>query len=196
MKQRSSKIKTATLTKQWDGASTAMNHKYILSPEGEAVPVDDILVWGKWFESEEGRKARRVAWTEVDNIHVSTAFIGLDHSFGSGPIQIFETMVFQNIVNKDKFGDKEFNYHPSVDDFTERYATMEEAKAGHARIVEEAKKGVWKCEICSDLRADKYISVLTYPLSNLPGGERNLKYCNDNSKCELETQAKALTGKM
>ena len=41
----------------------------------------------------------------------------------------------------------------------------------------------WKCEICGKERPDEKISVITYPIKNLPGAERNLKYCNDDKNC-------------
>ena len=41
----------------------------------------------------------------------------------------------------------------------------------------------WTCEICHEERPDQYISVLTYLLSDFPGAERNLKYCNDKESC-------------
>ena len=51
----------------------------------------------------------------------------------------------------------------------------------------------WTCELCRRLRDDKDISVLTYPLKNLPYGERNLKYCNDSKDCWEKALKKALT---
>ena len=54
----------------------------------------------------------------------------------------------------------------------------------------------WNCEICGKKRPDRFISVISYPLKNLPGGTRNLKYCNDNPKCERLARQTAKTGKM
>lgn len=51
---------------------------------------------------------------------VSTVWLGLDHSFGDGPPIIFETMVFGD-------GDG--------DQYMQRYATEEQARAGHAETV-------------------------------------------------------------
>ena len=50
----------------------------------------DILTWSKWFESAN----RRVDETQIGDASVSTVFLGIDHSFGSGPPLLFETMVF------------------------------------------------------------------------------------------------------
>lgn len=55
---------------------------------------------------------------------MSTVWLGIDHSFGSGPPLIFETMVFSS---KDDFHDLD----------CERYSTETQALAGHARMVEK-----------------------------------------------------------
>jgi hypothetical protein len=81
----------------------------------EAVPVHDVLEWARFFETCD----RRVARTETANGEVATVFIGIDHSFGSGPPLLFETMVFG--------GTHEGEY--------ERCTTWEEAEAQHAAMV-------------------------------------------------------------
>ena len=61
---------------------------------------------------------RRVARTAVGDDEVSTVWLGVDHSFGlGGPPILFETMVF-----------------PACD-VCERYATEDEARAGHELMV-------------------------------------------------------------
>lgn len=60
-------------------------------------------------------------------IHVSTVWLGLDHSFNGGPPLIFETMIFGG----------------EHDQYQERYSTEEEALAGHkeaCRLVRQALK--------------------------------------------------------
>lgn len=57
---------------------------------------------------------------EIEDVTVSTVYLGLDHSFGGGPPLIYETMVF------------------GTDDEHEcqwRYSTKEEASLGHDKIV-------------------------------------------------------------
>lgn len=82
----------------------------------------DILAWAAWFED---RDARRVALTELPGGRVSTVFLGLDHNFmRHGPPLLFETMVFM---------DDECEQ--------ERYATWDEAEAGHKRMVEKYERG-------------------------------------------------------
>lgn len=68
---------------------------------------------------------RRVALTKVGDSEVSTVFLALDHRFyaDDGPPILFESLVFGG---------------PLVDTM-ERYATREEALAGHERLVRAIK---------------------------------------------------------
>lgn len=64
---------------------------------------------------------RRVALDEIDDIMISTVFLGLDHNYlPDGPPILFETMVFVG-------GDGEQ---------CQRYATWDEAAVGHGLIVD------------------------------------------------------------
>lgn len=92
-----------------------MGGYYVLDGH-EAVPCADVLEWGRAFGDTE---KRRVAATEIGDIHVSTVFLGLDHSFGEGPPMIFETMIFGGDHDEDQW----------------RYSTWEEAEKGHAAAV-------------------------------------------------------------
>lgn len=53
----------------------------------------------------------------------------------------------------------------------------------------------WNCEICGTEREDKFISVLTYPIKDFAGAERNLKYCNDKPNCLQGAVLKGEEGK-
>lgn len=87
----------------------------------EPVPVADLLEWGRWFQDVEDR---RVALTHVGGIRISTVFLGLDHGFGEeGPPILFETMTFGWPMNDECW----------------RYATWDEAVAGHRRAVRLAR---------------------------------------------------------
>lgn len=55
------------------------------------------------------------------------------------------------------------------------------------------KDFTWKCDMCGKTRPDAKISVLTYPLKDLPHAERNLKYCNDDQWCLAKAKLKAKT---
>lgn len=87
-----------------------MNDKYILKGH-VAVPCHDLLQWGRWFEEAD----RSVAKDTVGDVRVSTVFLGLDHSFGSGPPLLFETMIF---------GGKH-------DQYQRRYEDWDSAMLGH-----------------------------------------------------------------
>ncbi len=96
---------------------------YILDDNKELVEVD-LYTWGKWFEDIENR---RVASTHLDGYHISTVFLGINHSWdeSSKPL-VYETMVFS----------------PKGDDsYMRRYYTWNEAEIGHMNAVEWVKQG-------------------------------------------------------
>jgi hypothetical protein len=98
-----------------------MPERYYILKGKEAVPVEDVIEWARFFEEDK----RRVARTEFGkNNYVSTVFLGLDHSFGEGPPLIFETMVFGGELDQEQ----------------DRYSTWDEAVEGHNRMVERVKK--------------------------------------------------------
>lgn len=94
------------------------DHTYILV---NGVP--QRCSWRKWAAAFENLDNRRVALDELtEEIRVSTVFLGLDHNFGGGPPLLFETCVFG-----------------LEDNFMERYTTMAQARAGHARILKRVE---------------------------------------------------------
>lgn len=82
-------------------------------------PIADLLTWARMLE-DEGQ--RQVAYDRVDDVGVSTIWLGLDHGDRSTadhrPI-IFETMVFGGERDRTCW----------------RYATEEEAVTGHAYVL-------------------------------------------------------------
>ena len=62
---------------------------YLLSPSHELVPTEDLVEWAKAFEL-----SRQLISTRIGEKLVSTIFLGLDHNFGEGPPELFETMAF------------------------------------------------------------------------------------------------------
>jgi len=99
-----------------------MNDLYILDDEWNPVPCNDVVVWGRWFET-----ADRVVACDVDEREespykgqrISTVFIGLDHRFGrSGPPILWETLVFGG----------------PLDGEMDRYTSLDEARKGHHRM--------------------------------------------------------------
>lgn len=88
--------------------------KHYILKDGEMVETD-LLTWARWFEKSENR---RVAWTEVGDVKISTVFLGINQGFGSVP-KWFKTMIFSG----------------EHDEYCDRYTTLEEAMAGHERAV-------------------------------------------------------------
>lgn len=109
---------------------------YILNDKGEPEGIEDIKDWGAWMETSK----RSLKVTNVGDYFVSTVFLGLDYSFGDSkkPI-LFETMVFEHAIRKEKVFGKEMEYHEPLDEYSARYHTKEEALTDHDRIVEAVK---------------------------------------------------------
>jgi hypothetical protein len=93
-----------------------MSDKYILDGH-EVVECNDLMVWAKWFEDAD----RAVAKTTIGDIRVSTVFLGLDHSYGEGALQLFETMIFGGEFDGEMW----------------RYSTWDAAEKGHQTAVEK-----------------------------------------------------------
>jgi hypothetical protein len=112
------------------------NRCYRLGPNHEVVPFpietdEDLKAWGAavWGEPD----SHRVAQTEVaPGISVSTVFLGIDHRFtgSDGAPIVFETMVFDDYESGDCY----------------RYATWDEAVAGHKAVVKRLEK-----RLCGDV---------------------------------------------
>ena len=84
--------------------------------EGRPIGLEE---WALLFESEE----RIIGRTELPGgCWVSTVWLGLDHSFGTGPPLVYESMVFAS--------------HEDMTDLDcVRYTTREQAEAGHSELV-------------------------------------------------------------
>ncbi len=94
--------------------------RYILNGH-DPVPEPDLHKWAEWFEEAE----RHVAFNEIGCTTISTVFLGLDHSFGNGSPILFETLVFGGVFNG----------------YMERYASWDEAVAGHERVLKSLRPG-------------------------------------------------------
>jgi hypothetical protein len=97
---------------------------YILDKQGHPVVERDMLRWAEWYQRAKNRvlKQERVS----PQCAVSTVFLGIDQSFilrGRRRPILWETMVFGGL------------HHG----YCQRYATREEALAGHASAVKIAK---------------------------------------------------------
>lgn len=95
-----------------------MDQRFYIWENGAPKAVS-LMEWAKWFE----RFARHVELTQVGQVRVSTIFIGLNHAFFGGPPLLFETMIFGGWF----------------DEHQERYSSVEEARAGHARCVQRVR---------------------------------------------------------
>lgn len=78
-------------------------------------------LWGELFENS---LYKIVKQDHFDDLMVSTVWLGIDHSFGSGPPIIFETLVLK-------------------DDYSEvdgmRYETEDEALEGHKELFKKVR---------------------------------------------------------
>src|SRR5262245_15434810 len=90
-----------------------MNHRLWILKGKTPVMVRDVIEWGSWFQTAD----RKVAKTQIDDVTVSTVFLGLDHGYG-GRVLLFETMVFGG----------------EHDRMCERSATWEEAERVHKHV--------------------------------------------------------------
>lgn len=126
---------TGAIVEMVDRAPWGLERPMYFDKQGHPVT---LARWA-WL-SDRGRfdDYRRIAEDHVDLYWVSTVWIGLDMNFAGGPPHIFETMVFLD---------------GSVEDMgMNRYASEDEARAGHeatvaeirelARIIEDSRRGV------------------------------------------------------
>lgn len=82
-------------------------------------PIDDIQAMLLFRNFNDRIVAQTYIGEGLDEVHVSTVLLVINHQFGNGPPLIFETMVFGGNLDQDQY----------------RYSTLEEAKEGHARAV-------------------------------------------------------------
>ncbi len=83
----------------------------------KVVKCEDLLKWGKWY----AKADRTVAKTKKNNVGVSTVFLAFTNSLNESHLLFFETMVFGGEHDGEQW----------------RYATWEEAEAGHAKVCKE-----------------------------------------------------------
>lgn len=122
------------------------NDKYIL--EGHTpVPCNDLILWATWLQ--DTRKTRIVQQDQIGEYWVSTVFLGLDHGWwgylreggppkGYRPI-LFETMTFIGNPKKRKRNSRGRDVPDIESDGCDRYATWDEALAGHLAICERLR---------------------------------------------------------
>lgn len=80
------------------------------------------ITFQRWCLLFEDRRYQVVERTEIGNVLISTVWLGLDHGFGrSDEPLIFETMIFGGAEAEELY----------------RYASEDEARAHHAKLVEQ-----------------------------------------------------------
>lgn len=89
---------------------------YYILQDKKPIPVDDVIVWAKWFETHE----RQVAYTEIGDVRISTVFLGINYAMNGEAPLLFETMVFGG----------------EHDGHSMQYRTWVGAESGHKKIVE------------------------------------------------------------
>ena len=103
--------------------------KYILDERGEPMVEPDLMKWAIWFEQE----TRIVKQEWVDNVWVSTVFLGLDHNFSrKGPPVLWETMTFSNRKDFDQ------------NEMDRCSGSREQALAMHERMLVKVKERLLK----------------------------------------------------
>lgn len=104
--------------------------------------------WSRLFSysDDDGVPYQRIALDLVGDYRISTVWLGLDHNFYGGAPLIFETIVLNDSypdippIEDVLDPDKELpEYTKATDLDCDRYSTEEEARAGHARMVEKVR---------------------------------------------------------
>ena len=98
--------------------------QYILDADGNPQPEPDLFKWALWLENShksKGRDNRIVQQDHIGKIFISTVFLGLDHSFR-------------------RVGPPVFHGEPLIDEYMDRYCTLDDAIAGHMKAVELVKQ--------------------------------------------------------
>lgn len=99
---------------------------YILAEDGiTPIPAPDVVKFYEWFDDINNRFVRRQT---VHKHLISTIFIGIDHSFGRGDPELWETMVFPS------------NSVENV--YCDRYSSYKDAIIGHKKAVAWVKENI------------------------------------------------------
>jgi len=130
-----------------------MNERYILDDQGNPVLEPDLIKWGKWFGT--SYEQRKVGNTHFGPIHVSTVFLGQAHvskELDNDDMMLYETMVFADNATLKRLSELAETDDRSIVmlflneigkglgnwgenwDIQKRYATKEEAIAGHKNM--------------------------------------------------------------
>ena len=95
----------------------------------------EMLEWAKLLEDKNYQIIKQDTFKNGN--FVSTVWLGLNYNFGKGKPLIFETMVFDtNKKEKFKIGKRKMESMGEELD-VKRYATLEEAKRGHKKMIKK-----------------------------------------------------------
>ena len=86
---------------------------YILDENNKPVKSTGIQEYSDWEKANQDKKYLKQEF--VDDIHVSTVFLGLDHGWDSDILVLWETMIFGG----------------EHDQYQDRYTSVEDALEGH-----------------------------------------------------------------
>ena len=98
---------------------------YILDDDNKPVAISG-MVFNEWITANPLKKLVKQEY--VNEVWVSTVFLGLDHSYVKGKPILWETMIFEG----------------SLDVYQERYTSHEEALTGHEFAVQMVKNDILK----------------------------------------------------
>lgn len=95
---------------------------YILDENNKPVKSTGAQEYLDWEEANQDKKYLKQEF--VDDIHVSTVFLGLDHSWNSNIPVLWETMIFGG----------------EHDQYQDRYTSVEDALEGHQKALNLVNK--------------------------------------------------------
>jgi len=96
--------------------------------ENKEIKECDLMTWAKWFEGSE----RIIDNDKINEVTVSTIFLGIDHGYMNNKPLLFETMVFGGKLDEEQY----------------RYYTYDEAQKGHKETLKKVMKSLTKEQPC------------------------------------------------
>lgn len=116
-----------------------LDDRYFILDDQHNIVAVDVTEWSQWLGASQAKRIvakTKIKYTDLvvsatakltgeEEVEVSTVFLGLNHSWGDGPPQLFETMVFDGKMHREQ----------------DHYATWQEAEEGHLKMVERVRSG-------------------------------------------------------
>lgn len=98
-----------------------MDMFFIMDENHNPVAVENTRQWAQWMFDSDRNDDRRVGWTQIGSVYVSTVFLGIAYSYRDDKPLLFETAIFG----------------PDTDTEFTRCCTWEEALAQHEAACEK-----------------------------------------------------------